>query len=810
MAVRLMILLFILCPIPVLAEDDTVPPALLRQLAHEDVSVRLRAIRELAELGEPGASHLVPLMTDDTLDVRFAAKRALLGLRGEAVPALVKGLESEGLPGGRMLCAELLGRLGEDARPALPVLAAVMRKDEDDHVRWTCAEALGKLGPIAAETAAALRKASADPELQVRRRAIAALGKIGPAGVPGLVEVFRDGKRGYWDDVVDAIVNSGEAMLPSLLVLLGDEDDWTRFLAADLIGRINGGPVGVEEALRKACEDPDERVACEAACALWRRTGDRGTVFPILARGLRSEDRYVRHVAIAAVSRVGGANPEVAEALADAIRRTEGGAVAVAAVRALGLPAVLAVIDAIRIGGPGTEALFRVLIEVRPVQPEAVPHLTTLLGVNRGRGTPNVHSALVDAGAPAVAHLVHVIESGAPRARSAAVRALRDLGEIARPAIPALEWALQVEGLRLDAAEALIAIGEIDPALAVLTGPLPPKERRRALALIRRIPEASRPLPAVIEPWLSEGTAGSRREAAQLWWEATGDAGPVLREWIPAFVRERRGARYELVRIGEPAVKPLIGLLEHEKSGVRCRAAMALGDIGAEASGAVAALKAALVDKSDVRYQAVVALGRIGPAARDTTPDLIELLRTGDRWVREAVLGAAPLIDPEAKGLREEAERATGSGVTDLRTAGALCLFRMTGESDPAVRLLIDVLRDPDSGRDELRNACGALREIGPPAAAAVPALMAVKNATCGVDALRALGSIAPENPEVRAALLKALEDQEDLTRAEAAWTLREMGPAGAFAIPALERTANDPESWIRSAARKALARIRE
>jgi len=540
MAVRLVILLFVFCSGAALAEDEAVPAELLERLASEEISERLAAVRGLAAIGGPATPHLVPLLTDESVDVRFQTKRALLRLRGDAVPALVEGLRHEDWIV-RMSSATLLGRLGEDAKPALPALAGAMKKDGKDRVRQACAEALGRLGPLAADTADALRMAAADEELQVRRRAIAALGKIGPAGVPGLVEVFRDGRRTYRDDVVEAILASGEAMLPALLVLLRDENAWTRVQAAQLIGRIGGGPEGVEQALRRACGDEDARVACEAACALWGRTKEEGAVFPVLIRGLRSDDLYAREAAVVAVARVGRADAEVAEALADAIRRTEGEAVA--AVRAVGLPAVMAVIDALRTGGPGAEALLDVLVLVRPVHAEAVPHLATLLGVWRGRGKPDVHGTLVDAGEPAVTHLVLVLESGTPKARSAAARVLRDLGESSRPAVPALRRALEVEGLRLDAADALIAIGEIEPALPVLTGPLPPKERGRALALIRKIPVERRPPPVELEPWISEGTADSRRQAALAWWEATGDAGPVLREWLPAFVRELRGAR---------------------------------------------------------------------------------------------------------------------------------------------------------------------------------------------------------------------------------------------------------------------------
>ena len=94
-------------------------------------------------------------------------------------------------------------------------------------------------------------------------------------------------------------------------------------------------------------------------------------------------------------------------------------------------------------------------------------------------------------------------------------------------------------------------------------------------------------------------------------------------------------------------------------------------------------------------------------------------------------------------------------------------------------------------------------------AAAAVPALLNLVSESPGVEALTALAGIAPDRSEVRSALLAALDDRESLARAEASRARRDMGADAAFAIPSLEHCANDPESYVRSAARAALARIR-
>jgi len=88
--------------------------------------------------------------------------------------------------------------------------------------------------------------------------------------------------------------------------------------------------------------------------------------------------------------------------------------------------------------------------------------------------------------------------------------------------------------------------------------------------------------------------------------------------------------------------------LTDSDSGVRRMSAMALGELGPEASAAVPALCVALKDKDkDVRRQAANALGRIGDAARAAIPPLTELLSDTDDEVRRSAADALRDIDPD-------------------------------------------------------------------------------------------------------------------------------------------------------------------
>jgi len=91
-----------------------------------------------------------------------------------SVPGLVTTLKESKDPNLRYWAAESLGRLGHQARPAVPALAEAL-KDEDKNVRMGAAYALAELGPDARDALHALQAAARDPEKQVRDAAAYAL-----------------------------------------------------------------------------------------------------------------------------------------------------------------------------------------------------------------------------------------------------------------------------------------------------------------------------------------------------------------------------------------------------------------------------------------------------------------------------------------------------------------------------------------------------------------------------------------------------------------------------------------------------------
>jgi len=163
---------------------------------------------------------------------------------------------------------------------------------------------------------------------------------------------------------------------------------------------------------------------------------------------------------------------------------------------------------------------------------------------------------------------------------------------------------------------------------------------------------------------------------------------------------------------GDPAaVGPLAALLTDPESGVRWKAAEALGKLGPPAVGPLTeSLKSESVD---VRWMAAVALGDIGdPAA---VPALMEALDDEDSYVRSRAALALSAIGEPARDLLITALRSKNGRV---RQGAALALGKIGGEE--AVAVLIGSLLDPDEGVRE--RAASALGDIGE---TAVPALLA-------------------------------------------------------------------------------------
>lgn len=100
------------------------------------------------------------------------------------------------------------------------------------------------------------------------------------------------------------------------------------------------------------------------------------------------------------------------------------------------------------------------------------------------------------------------------------------------------------------------------------------------------------------------------------------------------------------LKVAKSAVSGLVHELKNEDEDVRKLSALALVQIGPEASKAVPALSVALKDKSaSVREVAAAALGAIGPAAKPAVPALQEALNDKEEEVRAVAQKAIEQIE---------------------------------------------------------------------------------------------------------------------------------------------------------------------
>jgi HEAT repeat protein len=161
------------------AAADAVPD-LTAMLKLTDEEHRGHAAAALGAIG-PAARRAVPrlkaALADRSPAVRAWSAYALARITGEKDPyvSILAGLLAT-----TEEASQALGRLGPDARAALPQLRAAVREGAVP-IRKAAIDCLGSLGPLAREAVPELIRRLDDPYYLPRRGAATALGKIGPA-----------------------------------------------------------------------------------------------------------------------------------------------------------------------------------------------------------------------------------------------------------------------------------------------------------------------------------------------------------------------------------------------------------------------------------------------------------------------------------------------------------------------------------------------------------------------------------------------------------------------------------------------------
>jgi len=294
--------------------------------------------------------------------------------------------------------------------------------------------------------------------------------------------------------------------------------------------------------------------------------------------------------------------------------------------------------------------------KARRGHPDTVPALTKALADKSPEVRAYAARALAKAGPaaePAVPSIIKSLSDKNSRARAAAVRALGVIQKGTDAAgEPLAAIAADKESgteLRIAAAHALgqLKARSAGPLARILAAPQEARELRAAAArtLGRMGAPAAEPLlRALADPdeqirWNAAVALSHTPESAAMVTAQLKDGDVLVRRYA-AFVlgrmgirarSDRRSANKMLAALAGIATPVLLSSLRDEAAPVRRNAAVALAEIGCEASVAVSALKKLLSDRrTEVRVAAVQALGKLAKGAESATDDIAHILETSD------------------------------------------------------------------------------------------------------------------------------------------------------------------------------------
>lgn len=157
----------------------------------------------------------------------------------------------------RTIAASQLGKIGPDAKSAVPDLTRVL-DDEDSRVRRLSLGALVRIDPTYTRLRAAFAKALRDEDFDVRMAAIRASKLIGEAAIPTFVEGMQNDNEIVRLRAVEMLGQIGTASVPPLIDALEHEDGGVRRLAVVALRSMGPAAKDAIPALKRLLEN--ERV----------------------------------------------------------------------------------------------------------------------------------------------------------------------------------------------------------------------------------------------------------------------------------------------------------------------------------------------------------------------------------------------------------------------------------------------------------------------------------------------------------------------------------------------------------------------
>jgi HEAT repeat protein len=259
-------------------------PALRQALRDRDASVRQRAAQALGScaIGDSATTQrLVESLSDPAPAVRCAAADALGFLQtADAIPVLSTVLHDEDAVV-RVAVARALWEIQRQPGLILPVLCEAVR---DADAGWQAIFLLGEIGPKAALAVpaliVALKQEKVPRPLRMPPSTAMALGKIGVAAVPELIECLRDSQPRTRTSAAIAlgfIGTKAKAAVPAMAALLHDADQEDQQAVALSLGEIDLHAKDLPPVLAALTRDDDILVSATAASLLRKIDPDAAT-----------------------------------------------------------------------------------------------------------------------------------------------------------------------------------------------------------------------------------------------------------------------------------------------------------------------------------------------------------------------------------------------------------------------------------------------------------------------------------------------------------------------------------------------------
>jgi HEAT repeat protein len=265
---------------------------------------QIKAVGILRQMGpaytrqEAAVEALTVALGDSSKRVRMIAQGALGDIgpaASNAVPALIDSVEHAELN-----AIWALGRIGAHAKTAVPSLQRLLATGQSREKVYA-AEALCRIGPGDFRALSCLQNGLTDTNRQARAQAAEALRGLGTnaqSALPALRRALPD--RDLWARfcVARALVELGprdEQAVAVLLETLANQnraEGFRRLLAAQSLLQLHPPPSEALEFIKRALQEPDERVRLNSAWLMAERGVEIPSVLPALTQILNSSTDY--------------------------------------------------------------------------------------------------------------------------------------------------------------------------------------------------------------------------------------------------------------------------------------------------------------------------------------------------------------------------------------------------------------------------------------------------------------------------------------------------------------------------------------